>query len=180
MRTTLKTALVTAVASIGLLVVAASAGAGPLPTPLAPLEFLLGEWDGGGGVSGQAGGGTTFAPGLQDRIVTRTNFAVVGATEKTPASRHDDFMVIFADDRGVVRADYWDNEGHAIRYVVTFPGQGRAVFTSDPTAGAPRYRLTYEASPGGVVKGAFLLAPPDTPDAFAPYLVWEMRRKPRS
>jgi hypothetical protein len=157
---------------------AAPAPAPSLPKELAPLAFLLGDWDGGGsGNPGQGSGGTSFAPGLQDRVIVRTNFAVVAATDKAPASRHDDLMIVYVDEQRVVRADYYDNEGHVIRYVVTVPSAGHAVFTSDASAAAPRYRLTYAAAAGGSVKGAFLLAPPGKPEAFSPYLTWEMRRR---
>jgi hypothetical protein len=155
--------------------------AASLPRELAPLGFLLGEWDGGGsGAPGQASGGTSFATSLQDRVIVRTNFAAIAATDKTPASRHDDLMIIYVDERGAVRADYYDNEGHVIRYAVTVSGPGRAVFVSDVPAGAPRYRLAYETAPDGVVKGSFSVAPPGKPDAFTPYLTWDMRRTDRS
>jgi hypothetical protein len=174
MRVRVTVSVVTWVVLMGCLGFAAPAS---LPKALAPLEFLLGEWDGGGtGTPGQATGGTTFAPGLQDRVIVRTNVAVVGATDKAPASRHDDLMIIYADDTGSARADYYDNEGHVIRYVVTVPGPGRAVFTSESSPNSPRCRLTYDAAPDGAVKGAFLLASPGKPDAFSPYLNWEMHR----
>ena len=153
--------------------------AASLPPALAPLEFLLGDWEGGGGgTPGQSLGGTSFAPGLQDRVLIRTNFAVTAATGTTPASRHDDLMIVYADERGAVRADYYDNEGHVIRYTVTAPRPGQAIFTSEATAAGPQYRLTYDAGPSGIVSGTFAIAPPGKPGAFAPYLTWEMRRKP--
>jgi hypothetical protein len=181
MRISIRAIAVTAVTLVGCLGWPAPVAAGPLPKELAPLEFLIGTWDGGGsGAPGQASGGASFATGLQGRVIVRTNFAVTVATDKTPASRHDDLMIIYVDDRGAVRADYYDNEGHAIRYAVTVPGPGRAVFVSDVAAGAPRYRLAYESAPDGVVKGSFSVAPPGKPDAFTPYLTWDMRRTDRS
>jgi hypothetical protein len=150
--------------------------AGP-PKALVPLEFLLGDWDGGGsGTPGQGSGGTTFARGLQDRVIIRTNVAAIAATDKAPASRHDDLMVIYADEAGGIRADYYDNEGHVIRYVGTVPEAGRVVLTSEAAPGAPRFRLTYDAAPGGAVKGRFAVAAPGKPDAFSPYLDWTMTR----
>lgn len=170
-------ALVMAVGIVGL-VAGPAARAASLPPALAPLEFLVGDWEGGGGgAPGQGQGGTSFVPGLQGRVLIRTNFAVTAATGTTPASRHDDLMIVYADERGAVRADYYDNEGHVIRYIVTVPRAGQAVFTSEGTAGAPQYRLTYAAGSPGVVSGAFAIAPPGKPGAFTPYLTWEMRRK---
>ncbi len=165
-----------AVLSIGPLVPARAAA---LPPALAALDFLLGDWEGGGGgTPGQSQGGTTFAPGLQDRVLIRTNFAVTAASGTTPASRHDDLMIVYVDEHGAIRADYYDNEGHVIRYTVTVPRPGQAVFTSDPAAGAPQYRLAYTAGSPGAVSGTFAIAPPGKPGAFTPYLTWEMKRKP--
>ncbi len=153
--------------------------AASLPPALAPLEFLVGDWEGGGGgAPGQSQGGTTFAPGLQGRVLIRTNFAITAPTGTTPASRHDDLVIVYVDERGAVRADYYDNEGHVIRYAVTTPRPGQAVFTSDATASGPQYRLTYGATPSGVVSGEFAIAPPGKPGDFAPYLTWEMKRTP--
>jgi hypothetical protein len=152
--------------------------AASLPPALAPLQFLLGDWEGGGGgTPGQSQGGTSFAPGLQDRVLIRTNFAVTAATDTAPASRHDDLMIVYADERGAVRADYYDNEGHVIRYTVSAPHSGQAVFTSEATDAGPQYRLTYDAGPSGIVSGSFAIAPPGKPGAFTPYLTWEMKRK---
>ena len=179
MRRSITAIAVTVVTLVGCLGWPSPAAAASLPKELAPLEFLIGTWDGGGsGTPGQGSGGTSFATGLQDRVIVRTNSAVIAATDKTPASRHDDLMIIYVDDQRVVRADYYDNEGHVIRYVVETSADGLAVFTSDASAAGPRYRLTYQVAPGGSIKGAFLLAPPGKPDAFAPYLAWEMRRAP--
>ena len=177
MRRSIAAIVVTAVALVGCLAWPPPAVAASLPKELAPLEFLIGSWDGGGsGTPGQGSGGTSFATGLQDRVIVRTNFAAIAATDKTPASRHDDLMIVYVDELGGVRADYYDNEGHVIRYAVTVPGPGRVVFVSDAAAEAPRYRLTYETAPAGAVKGSFSGAPPGKPEAFTPYLTWEMRR----
>jgi hypothetical protein len=180
MRRSITATAVTVVILAGLLGWPFSARAGSLPKELARLEFLIGAWDGAGsGTPGQGSGGTSFTTGLQERVIVRTNVAMIAATDKTPASRHDDLMIIYVDDQRVVRADYYDNEGHVIRYLVETPADGRAVFTSEASVTGPRYRLTYEAAAGGSVKGAFLLAPPGKPDAFSPYLAWEMRRAPK-
>jgi hypothetical protein len=170
-------AVVMAVGILGF-VASAAVHAASLPPALAPLEFLLGDWDGGGGgTPGQSLGGTSFASGLQDRVLIRTNFAVTAATATAPASRHDDLMIVYADERGAIRADYYDNEGHVIRYTVSAPRPGHAVFTSDATSAGPQYRLTYDADPSGTVSGTFAIAPPGKPGAFTPYLTWAMKRK---
>jgi hypothetical protein len=148
------------------------------PDALEPLVFLLGTWGAAGsGTPGAATGTATFARGLQDRVIIRTSFAEYPATPGNPASRHDDMMIIHATDRAGVRADYYDNEGHVIRYAVTIAGNGDAVFLSDVASGEPRYRLTYKLTPHGVLRGTFAVAPPGKPDAFEQYLAWESRRQ---
>ncbi len=112
--------------------------------PFASMHFLIGEWRGeGGGQPGQAStGGTTFEYDLQKRVVVRKNFAEYAATKERPASRHDDLMVIY-EERGALKATYWDNEGHVIRYAVSSPSVGEVVFVSEPGPG-PKFRLTYK------------------------------------
>jgi len=147
------------------------------PAELEPLAFLVGEWPGpGGGQPGVASGSAVFARGLQDRVIVRTSYAEYPATAGRPASRHDDLMIIYATPEGGVRADYYDNEGHVIRYVVQSPAPGRAVFLSEPVGGQPSFRLSYALDAAGVLKGEFAIAPPGAPDAFKQYLSWESRK----
>ena len=146
------------------------------PTPLSALTFLLGKWVAtGGGTPGQASGQTTFALNLQDHVIVRTNEAEYPATKDRPASRHDDLMVIYAVENGDLRADYYDSEGHTIRYALSFPAGGQVVFTSDDVTGQPRYRLTYMTAESDQLDGSFEVAPPGQ-DAFKTYLTWQSRR----
>jgi hypothetical protein len=146
---------------------------GEPPPPLAPLQFLVGEWEGIGEQAG-ATGRFTFAPRVQDRIIVRTNHSDTPATGGTPASRHDDLMVVYVE-AGVVKADYFDSEGHVIRYVVD--GRlGEAVFVSEIKAGEPRYRLTYRQGSPTALNGTFEVAPPGKPEAFGLYLSWKARK----
>ena len=94
-------------------------------------------------------GWTTFSRELGDRVVVRRNHASYPAKDGKPASDHDDLMVLFAED-GRVRAEYFDNEGHVIRYEVQAPAPpGTLVFLSEARPGAPRFRLTYAVSRRG-------------------------------
>lgn len=144
------------------------------PRPLEPLQFLLGEWEGIGDQAG-ATGGFTFAPNVQDRVIVRTNFSNTPANGGRPASRHDDLMVIYVD-AGVVKADYFDNEGHVVRYVAE-AGRDRVVFVSEIKSSEPRYRLTYTRGAEATLVGTFEVAPPGKPDAFAAYLSWTAHRR---
>jgi hypothetical protein len=142
--------------------------------PLAPFQILIGEWQALDDPSG-ATGGFTFSWSVQDRVILRTNYANYPAANGKPASRHDDLMVIYVD-ADVVRADYFDNEGHVIRYVADAkPDQ--VVFLSEVKASEPRYRLVYRRAADGLLHGRFDLAPPGKPEAFSSYLSWAARRR---
>lgn len=156
--------------ALGLLVGTAR---GESPATLAPFQFLLGQWEGIGDQGG-ATGGFTFAPGVQDRVIVRTNYSNTPASGGHPASRHDDLMVIYLD-AGIVKADYFDNEGHVIRYVAE-ARPGVVVFVSETKPAEPRYRLSYRQESVTTLKGTFEVAPPGTPDAFASYLSWAARK----
>ena len=156
-----------------------SSHAGPAPPEgLAPLRFLLGDWQAnGGGKPGEASGGFTFAASLQDRVIVRTNYAEYPAAGDKAASRHDDLMVLYATESGELRGDYYDSEGHVIRYVGTTPSPGELILVSEVSSGAPRFRLTYKLRADGGLDGRFEVASPGKPESFGPYLAWTSHRK---
>ena len=156
------------------LILTGGAAAAQAPADLSPLAFLVGDWQAVDTAPGETGR-SVFALQVQDRVMVRTNEAVYPATADRPASRHDDLMVIYRED-AAIKADYFDNEGHVIRYVVQPAGGRRAVFVSDPSAREPRYRLTYSLGANGVLEGAFEIAPPGSPDAFKAYLTWKAKK----
>src|SRR5215471_18421184 len=98
------------------------------PAALVPLRFLLGDWEAIPDSSG-ATGGFSFSPGVQEHVIVRTNYSITPAANGKPSSRHDDLMVIY-DEAGTVRAEYFDNEGHVIRYVAQ-PKAASVVFISE-------------------------------------------------
>jgi hypothetical protein len=148
------------------------------PKSLEPLRFLLGDWQAeGGGTPGPASGGFTFAPSLQGRVIVRTNFAEYPAVAGKPASRHEDLMVFYATESGELRADYYDSEGHVIRYAGDAPSASEVTLVSEVVSGAPRFRLIYKLGADGVLAGRFEVAPPGKPESFGPYLAWTARRR---
>jgi hypothetical protein len=162
---------------LAVLTLAGSATFAAEPAELKPFTFLLGEWPAAGsGQPGAGSGAAVFSRGLQDRVILRTSYAEYGPAAGKPASRHDDLMVIYAGPGGGVRADYYDNEGHVIRYAVRSPAAGQAVLLSEATGSEPRFRLSYTLEAGGILKGEFAIAPSGAPEAFKPYLTWDSRK----
>jgi hypothetical protein len=136
----------------------------------AGLKWLEGDWTAeGGGGPGQARGGFSFHPEAGGQVLVRRNFADYPAQGGKPAQRHDDLMVIYADGASA-KATYWDSEGQTIRYAVSAPAPGEAVFVSEDSAG-PRFRLSYHATAKGL-EGRFEIAPPNAREAFKTYLTW--------
>jgi hypothetical protein len=142
------------------------------------LQFMMGTWASDQSSTGDRGSGTgsfSLQPDLQGRVLIRKNFAEYPASEAKPAYRHDDLMVIYRDSGSdPVRAMYFDNEGHVIRYTVT-TANGQAVFVSDEVSGQPRFRLTYNSPSAEHLKLKFEIAPPGKD--FATYIEASMHRQ---
>ncbi len=73
------------------------------------------------------------------------------------------------------RAVYFDNEGHVIHYVVSFPSNHAVTFESGQEPDAPRYRLDYEASAESTVIVKFSVALPG--QAFRTYIEGKSKRE---
>jgi hypothetical protein len=134
---------------------------------------LVGQWQGAGkGSRGEGAGGFSFAFDLQNKVLLRKSHTDYPAAEGRPAFSHDDLMVIYADEgTHKFRADYFDNEGHVIRYTADFSPDGRTLtFVSDPAPSQPTFRLTYVKSPGDTLGIKFEIAPPNAPDKFKMYV----------
>jgi hypothetical protein len=159
---------------------AARPQAGPAQTSdrWAAWQPFLGVWQGtGSGQPGQGAGEFTFAPELQGAVLVRHNYAEYPATKDKAAYRHDDLMVIYLSGNET-RADYWDNEGHVIHYVVEL-SSGKLVLVSDSAQPGPHFRLTYTKAAGDdALKITFEIAPPNDPTAFQTYIEASAKRKP--
>ena len=137
------------------------------------LAFLMGDWEAIDAPPGERGS-FSFTLGVQNHVMVRTNSAIYDATPQHPASRHDDLMVIYREGDSI-KADYFDNEGHVIRYTVHAMDPHRVVFVSDPNPREPRFRLTYAGASDGTLTGSFETAAPGT-DTFTPYLSWKAQK----
>ena len=138
------------------------------------LEFLLGDWIGFAGQMpaelGSGQGSFSFTPELKRNIVVRRNRA-----EYSTGASHDDLMIIYFDPPGgAPRAIDFDTEGHVIRYDVTFPSVGSAVFESEKGQTGPRYRLSYQLTKDSL-DGKFEIA--QTGADYKTYLTWRSRKK---
>lgn len=142
-------------------------------------NYYLGEWTGDGeGEPGEGSGGFRFDFDLQGHILVRKNFAEYLATEKMPAYRHDDLMIIYRDPEQGFRATYWDNEGHIIYYTAEFSQDKNILtFLGDIIPSAPRFRFIYNKVNNNVLGIRFEIAPPGRPEEFAPYIEAKAQRK---
>jgi hypothetical protein len=140
-----------------------------------PAQFLIGPWIGeGSGQPGAGAGAFSFTPDLQGKVLMRRSFAEYPAASGRPASRHDDLMVVYRDEAsGDLRAIYFDNEGHVIRYTGK-ASAGGVVFVSEGSPGELRYRLTYTATGKDTLKLQFEVAAPGKD--FVGYLEASARR----
>jgi len=139
-----------------------------------PAQFLVGHWTGeGSGQPAVGSGAFAFTPDLQGKVLLRRSFAEYPAAEGRPASRHEDLMVVYRGESGELRAIYFDNEDHVIRYTGT-ASAGGVVFVSDGKPDEARYRLTYISTGKETVKIQFEVAAPGKD--FVRYLEGSARR----
>lgn len=141
-------------------------------------RYLLGNWVGeGSGDPGQGSGGFTFLLDLQNTVLVRKNYAIYPATKDHPAFSHNDLMIVY-QEKGITRADYFDNEQHVIHYTVTISSDSSSfIFVSDPVASQPRYRLKNTKQGTDLVQISFEIAPPGKPDSFTRYIEAVARRE---
>jgi len=143
-------------------------------------RFLVGEWEAAGhGSPGEGKGHFSFALDLQGKVIVRKSHTDYPAAAGRPAFAHDDLMVIYADEGGQkFRADYYDNEGHVIRYTASLSSDGQTVsFISDIVPAQPRFRLTYIKTTADTLGIKFEIAPPGAPENFKVYVEGTAHKK---
>jgi len=80
---------------------------------------------------------------LDNKILIRKGHTEFPATDKKPASSHDDLMIISLDSNdNPTKAVYFDNEGHTINYNISYAGD-TIVLTSEKINNLPVFQLTY-------------------------------------
>ena len=143
------------------------------PDPLAALNFLVGTWSAttsGGSANATQSGSYTFARELKDHVLVRHGTAADCTGPANYDCSHGDILYVYTDDGSSLKAIYFDNEGHVIRYDVTTPAEGTAVFLSPADSGKPQFRLTYTLN-GALMAGTFAVRPPGQTE-WRPYLTW--------
>jgi hypothetical protein len=148
--------------------------------PLKPLSFLEGTWQAktrGGSAGADASATYTFQRELRGRILARHSHDSSGCQGPvTFDCDHSDLLYIYpGPDHRALKAVYFDNEGHVIRYDVAVTDPGTAVFTSDSETKGPQFRLVYELT-STVMSGKFQLRAPGQTD-WKSYLEWSGERR---
>jgi hypothetical protein len=167
--------LLTALAGLAM---ATGVQAATLTPSLQPLNFLVGAWEGAGEVSdtgGHAHGVSAITIEADGKALLRNDRNEVLDKAGKPTQAFHQMMLIYPDAGGV-RADYVDGEGHVIHYGPAAIVDGKSVeFVSTAPAGAPVFRLRYDAVGADRLKISFSIQPPGQ-TAFQPIAVGEVHR----
>jgi hypothetical protein len=145
------------------------------------LAWVIGDWtddDRRGDPGVATAGGESWSLQLGGQILVRTSRCEYPAAGGLPAFRHDDLLVLFKDVDAQIRALFWDNHGHVIRYASAVVDGEREEFSpeSDPSMPGPRQRLHYRAAGPSHLAADFNLQLPDSP-SFSRYLAWTSSRR---
>jgi hypothetical protein len=147
--------------------------------PWTGVRFLIGSWEAkttGGVAQAQASSGYTFRLELRGHVLARHSRSGACIAPDDFDCQHNDLLYIYPAANGqTLEAIYFDNEGHFIRYDVSAPKAGTAVFLSDASQPGPQYRLSYELA-DGALSGKFELKMPGQAD-FMSYLEWSGKRR---
>jgi hypothetical protein len=143
--------------------------------PWQALAFLEGTWDAraqGGSAGAQSNGQYTFKPELKHHVLVRSSEAYAAC--KGPTSfdcEHSDLLYVYQEaENQPLKAIYFDNEGHVIRYDVSTPDSTSAVFLSEASPTAPQFRLVYVLK-DAVMSGKFQMRMPGQAE-WKSYLEW--------
>ena len=107
-------------------------------------NWLIGSWKGAGsGKPGEGEGTFSFELKLGGKVIERISHSEYSAKDNKPSMPHDDMMIIYMDGVSYPnKAIYFDNEGHAINYSISYFGND-IILTSEKTPTSPVFRLTY-------------------------------------
>ena len=108
------------------------------------MDWLLGQWQGEGkGQPGQGGGMFSFSFDLDKNIIVRKSHSEYNTNDKNSLIKHDDLLIIYYEpEETVLKAIYFDNEGHIINYSVNQADKS-LILLSEKKSDMPQFRLTY-------------------------------------
>jgi hypothetical protein len=134
-------------------------------------NYLVGEWVGeGNGQPGQGVGKFSFQTDLDGKILVRKSQTIFPATAKSAETKHTDLLIIYpGSDVNSQEAIYFDNEGHTIKYNVSFREKS-IVLTSTVNQNMPGFRFSYTAIDDKTVSMSFEMSSPQKPEEFKMYL----------
>ena len=161
------------------LFLAAPAIAQPALKPaLAPLAFLMGNWDSGEGKVAETGGtskgGSVFTMESDGAAILRRDHTELFGKDGKPSGGFHQTMLIYPDGGGL-HADYVDGEGHAIHYVSATVTAGKSVTFTSAAGQGPLFRLSYELQAPDVLAVRFGMTPPGS-DQFRPIATGTLKR----
>lgn len=144
--------------------------------PFAPLAFLVGTWSAQaqGSTGASAAGSYSFNLEMGNHLLTRHSSTGDCKGPSDYNCSHGDLLYVYAEGR-VLKAIFFDNEGHVIHYDVSVPEPDTAVFLSDASVPGPQYRLIYVLK-DGVMSGKFQMRQPGHTE-WKSYLEWSGVKK---
>jgi len=149
------------------------------PDPWHNFRFLVGSWEAkttGGVAQAHVATSYSFRMELREYLMARHARNGTCSAPDDYDCQHSDLLYIYPTGNGsAFEAIYFDNEGHIIRYSLTSPKPGTAVFLSDPALPGPQYRLSYTFL-NEVMSGQFEMKMPGQAD-FTSYLEWSGKRQ---
>ena len=134
-----------------------------LKPALAPVAFLVGNWDSGEGKVAETGGtskgGSIMTVESDGSAILRRDHTELFDKAGKPAGGFHQTMLIYPDG-GTLKADYVDGEGHAIHYVSAAATPGKSVTFTSAAGQGPMFRLTYDAQSADILAITFGMTPP--------------------
>ena len=147
--------------------------------PWKALTFLEGTWGArsqAGTAAAQAGGTYTFNFELKHHVLARHSMSAACKGPEAFDCQHGDLLYVYQEGEGQpLKAIYFDNEGHVIRYTVSTPEPNTAIFLSDAATAAPQFQLVYQLKKA-VMSGKFQMKMPGQTE-WNSYLEWSGSRQ---
>lgn len=167
-----------AIGSFTLLLAAPAYADMALKPALAPIAFLVGDWDSGEGkvaeTGGSSKGGSIISVESDGSALLRRDHTELFDKAGRPAGGFHQTMLIYPDGN-TLKADYVDGEGHAIHYLSADVVAGKSVTFLSGTGQGPQFKLTYEMRAPDMLAVTFGMTPPGE-GAFRPIATGTLKK----